>query len=101
MRQWRKRREQRQQDLARGVDSSLVQANRKRFRVSLGLMISSLVLAALVSEAGMSGIVGSFLTVIAAIGFIGACVLQRWASQERIHLEKPDPEKPLSIKDPK
>jgi len=64
-------------------------------------VISSLLLAAVVSEAGMSGIVGSFLTVIAAIGCIGGLVLLEWAKQERIHLEKPDPEKPLSIKDPR
>ncbi|PYS44938.1 MAG: hypothetical protein DMG13_33050 [Acidobacteria bacterium] len=101
MRQWLERWEQRQKDLARGVDSGLVQANRRRYRVSMGLLISSIVLAEAVSEAGVSGIVGWIFRVMAAIGCISGLFLLQWAWQERIHLNKPDPEKPLSIKDRK
>ena len=59
------------------------------------------VLAEAVSEAGVSGIVGWIFRVMAAIGCISGLFLLQWAWQERIHLNKPDPEKPLSIKDRK
>ena len=52
---WLARYSERQKDLARGVDSTLVRANRRRYKIALGLIVSSLVLAEAVRAADLSG----------------------------------------------
>jgi hypothetical protein len=95
---WLSRFAARQIDLARGVDSTLVQANRRRYKLAWLLLAVSF-LSMLIGVANLTGWVGWILKMLTFIVFLCGSVLLHWASQERGSLNKPDPKKLPSIID--
>jgi len=97
IRSWYRRWEKRQADLARGVDASLVRTNRRRYKVAAVLLAASSLTAWSLSATDIPVWAEWPLRLVVAVGGVSGLILLRWAQQERINLEKPDPEKPPSI----
>jgi hypothetical protein len=97
IRNWYRRWAKRQSDLARGVDASLVRSNRWRFKAA-GLLLAASSLTALAFGGRDFPAWAEWpVRVVIAVGVASGLILLRWAQQERIRLEKADPEKPPSI----
>jgi hypothetical protein len=94
---WFDRYQRRQADLARGVDSSLVRANRRRGNTGILLLTASLLVGWALSRTTVPWGLDWLIRTVLVIGALSGVILLKWAQQERIHLEKPDPEKPPSI----
>lgn len=97
IRNWYKRREKRQADLARGVDASLTRANRRRYKVAGVLLAVSSLTAWAFSGRAIPLWAEWLIKLVVAGGGVSGFILLRWAQQEKISLERPDPEKPPSI----
>ena len=90
IRSWYTRWEKRQADLARGVDSSLVRTNRRRYKVATVLFAASLLTAFSLSATDIPAWAEWPIRLVVAVGGVGGLILRRWAQQERINLEKPE-----------
>lgn len=97
MRNWLGRHAKGECELAIGVDSTVVQANRRRYRLAWWLIAVSFVLAALTGAVDLSGGLGWILNLLTITVFLSGFILLQWAKQERAHLHKADPRKPPSI----
>jgi len=95
---WLSRFAARQDDLARGVDSTLVQANNRRYRIAWRLIAASL-LGMVVGVANLTGWIGWISKMLSFIIFLCGSALLYWARQERSNLYNPDPKKMPSIID--
>lgn len=94
---WAERFQKRQQELAEGVDADLVQANRRRSRVALGLVGIAVVLGLLDAKLRIPSLLSVVLRVGSAISAVIGIVLGKWAHAERTFLTQPDPERPPEI----
>jgi hypothetical protein len=94
---WLKRFQERQRELARGADADLVQNNRTRYKHGLFLLAFGLLVGFLRPKVHLSGVLQAAAVVVSIASFTIGFVLLRWAYQESIFLNRPDPEKPPSI----
>lgn len=97
IRNWYTRWEKRQADLARGVDSSLVRTNRRRYKAGGVLLAASSLAAWAFGGRDIPAWAEWPIRVVIAVAMLSGLILLRWAQQEKISLAKPDPEKPPSI----
>jgi hypothetical protein len=94
---WRRRSNQRELDLQRGVDAGLVRANERRWRLSTTfLLLAGLCVLTAYLTTSMP-VLQRIVSILAAILFIIARFLNQYYWAERATLHKPDPEKPPSI----
>ena len=99
MSNWLKRFQERQRELARGADADLVQDNRTRYKRGLFLIAFGLLVGFLGSKVHLSGGLQSAAVVLSIASFTIGFVLLRWAYQESIFLNRPDPEnRPVSLR---
>jgi len=94
---WWARQQKRQRELAQGVDADLVHANRKRYKLAFGLLGFGLVLTFLNAEARLPEVVRIIVVGAAMAAWIAGIVVAKWARQEQMFLNQPDPEGPPSI----
>ena len=97
MRNWLDRHAEREDELARGVDSTLVQANQRRYRLAWLLIAVSFVLGVLIRAVGLSGGLGWILNLLTFAVFLSGFILLQWAKQEKAHLHESGPRKPPSM----
>lgn len=91
------RRQQRQRDLAAGVDADLVASSTKKFKLGFGLLGPGLLAMWLSGTGEVHGVLKEiFLWLGGATTLVGFFVVI-WAQQERAFLDKPDPKKPPSL----
>ena len=91
------RQQVRQPELAQGVDADLVRANRKRYKLAFGLLGFGLVLIFLNAEVHLPDVFRIIVVGAAMAAWITGIVMAKWARQEQIFLDRPDPEGPPSI----
>jgi hypothetical protein len=97
MSNWLRRFQERQRELAIGVDADLVKANRRRFKRGLFLLAVGCLLGFAGPKMHLSFVLRVAVAVVFGMsGLIGLFMLQ-WAARESTFLHRPDPEKPLSI----
>lgn len=94
---WLERVQKRKRELADGADADLLQANRNRFRLGMGLFGFALLLGALDARLRLPITIDRVVRVIAGISGAVGLVLCKWASQERAFLMRPDSEGPPEI----
>jgi membrane glycosyltransferase len=94
---WIRRWNQRQRDLTQGVDADLVRANRKRYKLALGLLALALLLMLLCAKVQIPSALLWILSAAATVFFLASLFLGLWAQQEDAFLSKPDPEEPPRI----
>jgi len=97
MANWLRRYLQRQDDLARGVDADLVRENRARGRRGLLSFAASLLIIWLVDKTHLHGLAAKILLGAAFALFLYAFFVLTWAKEQSAFLNKPEPEKPLSL----
>ncbi|HEV2617389.1 MAG TPA: hypothetical protein VGU63_12360 [Candidatus Acidoferrales bacterium] len=95
--EWFDRCDQRQRDLAAGVDADLVRSNRKKWRIWLWLLGVGFVLLGVDHFAKFHGLIQEIVRWISGLLFVGAMLLGYWAQQESAFLNTPDPKKPPSL----
>jgi len=88
---------QRQQDLARGFDADLVRDYRRRAWLSSILLGAGWLLLYVDSKLRLHGTLHSIIAYLAGACVVVGIPLWWWAKQERVFLDKPDPEEPPSI----
>jgi hypothetical protein len=93
LQRWRKR----QRELAAGADADLVQANRRRFRVALGLIGLALVLGLLDARLHLSRVLHIVLRCAASVSGLVGLVMAKWAQLEDAFLSRPESEDPPTI----
>ena len=94
---WLQRWCQRQRDLSQGVDSDLVRDNRRRYKLSVGLLGLGILLILFGAKVHSPSTLRWILVGIAAMSFLAGSFLAHWAQQEAAFLSKPDPEEPPKI----
>lgn len=97
MLEWFSRYNQRQRDLAVGVDADLVQSNRKKLRISLLLISASFLFIGIDHFVKLHGHAHEIVTWIFGFLLVGGVFLGRWAGLESSFLRKPDPKEPPSL----
>jgi hypothetical protein len=97
MNSWLQRWYQRHRDLSLGVDSDLVRDNRRRYKLSFGLLSVGMLLILLGTKLHSPSTVRWILVGIAAVSFLAGSFLAHWAQQEAAFLRKPAPEEPPRI----
>jgi protein-S-isoprenylcysteine O-methyltransferase Ste14 len=95
--EWIGRRQQRQRDLAAGVDADLVRANRKTWRLSGWLLVLALVLIGFQSLIKLRSPFHEIIVGITAVCFVASVILTRWAWVVGAFLDRPEPKKPPSL----
>ncbi len=94
---WWQRFQQRQYDLARGVDADLVRDTTTHSRLSMALFCLALLLAWIAHKLPLPYSLRLAAIILAAVSLIAGAVLSRWTMAEDRFLRKPDPEPPPSI----
>lgn len=94
---WLERWRERQHEIAEGADADLLQANKTRFRVALGLFGFGFAIILLGGKLHVTGTLDTVLRVMAGASIVVGFVLGRWARSEREFLTRPDPEGPPEI----
>ena len=89
--EWLGRLQQRQRDLAAGVDVDLVRANRKRYKLAWILYALGFMLLGLQGTIKLRGPFREIAVVLTLACIIGGMVVIRWAMIEQANLEKPRP----------
>jgi len=89
--------QQRQHQLAQGVDAGLVRDNQKRYGLAFGLLGFAFAFGLLASKARLPSTLRLIVGVIGTASFLAGFVLAAWARQEAAFLHKPDPEEPPKI----
>ena len=86
---WLRHWDERQQELAVGVDADLVRTNGKKFKIAWSLFGMSLLLFGFYRLVKPDGLFNAVLVWAACLSFIGFMVMIRWARIERAFLNKP------------
>ncbi|HTQ97505.1 MAG TPA: hypothetical protein VMH89_11910 [Candidatus Acidoferrum sp.] len=94
---WLTRWQQRQHDLALGVDADLVRDNRRRYQYAVVLLGCGCVLGVLSARLGLSGTPQKIIVALAIVLFLGGILAGRWAAAESAFLSKPDREDPPKV----
>jgi hypothetical protein len=97
MRNWWTRYQQRQIDLANGVDSDLVRDNQKKWKLTALLVVAVFVVLELDHFFHFAGLTHTIAILVAIPIAISSLVVLHWAASERRSLDSPDPEEPPSI----
>ena len=95
--EWFGRYNQRQRDLAAGVDADLVRSNRKKWRISLLLVGVGFLFFGIDYFVKLHGLIQEIVRWISVVLIFGGVFLGRWAGQVDAFLSKPDPKKPPSL----
>jgi hypothetical protein len=94
---WLRRRQQRDFDLARGVDADLVTDNRSRFRLAACLFAVTALLVIVDRALHLTGWLHTGVVWTSVILLIASVVIARWAAAESSFLHSPDPKEPPSV----
>ena len=94
---WVERSRKRRRELAEGADADLMQSNRRRLRVSFGLIGVAVGMALIDAKVRLPAPMAIVFTVGATISGLVGIVLGKWAQQEHAFLTRPDPEGPPEI----
>jgi hypothetical protein len=94
---WFERWSRRQDELAQGADANLVRDNRRRYKLGFLVLGFATLLTLLVSKVDLGEHLRQILRVVAAGSGVAGLLLLAWARQEKIVLDKPDPEPPPRI----
>jgi hypothetical protein len=97
MLEWIGRWQQRQRELAAGVDADLVLANRKRWRLSWWLLALTFALLGFQSLIKLRSPFHEIVVGITMVCFVSSVILTRWAWHVGAWLDKPEPKKPPSL----
>jgi hypothetical protein len=97
MTNWLKRFQERQRELAHGVDADLVKINRRRFRRGLFLLAFGCLLGFVGPKVHLSLLLRAATAVVFGISCLIGLFMLQWAARESAFLNSPDSEKPLSI----
>jgi hypothetical protein len=94
---WFERFQKRQRELAEGADADLMQANKRRSRVSLCLFGLAIVLILFNLKFPVPTLLEKVLLVVAGVSAAAGIVIGKWAQAEHGFLTDPDPESPPEI----
>jgi predicted lysophospholipase L1 biosynthesis ABC-type transport system permease subunit len=97
MTNWLKRFQERQRELAQGVDADLVKANRSRFRRGLFLLAFGCLLGLVGPKMHLSLVLRAVTAVVFGVSCLIGLFMLQWAARESAFLNSPESEKPLSI----
>jgi len=97
MSNWVKRFQERQRELTQGADADLVQANRRRYKRALLLLAFNAGLIFLNGKVNLSPALRTAVGILSATICLLGLLMLRWAWQESLFLNRPDPEGPPSI----
>jgi quinol-cytochrome oxidoreductase complex cytochrome b subunit len=94
MLEWLRRQRQRQIDLDRGVDADLVQANRRRWKLTAVLFVLAFISMGVLAAGRFSGLLNQVCIVITLVLFFSAMILGNVARAWDGFLGKPDAKEP-------
>jgi hypothetical protein len=94
---WIERWHKRRRELAEGADADLVQSNRRRFRVALGLLGLAFVLGLIDVKFRLPATLEVACRVGVVVSGVIGLVLARWAGVEHSFLTRPEAEGPPEI----
>jgi hypothetical protein len=97
MANWLKRFQERQRELAQGVDADLVKANRRRFRRGLLLLAFGCLLGFVGPKLHLSLALRAAAAVVFGMSCLIGILMLQWAARESAFLNGPDPQRPVSI----
>ena len=97
MLEWFGRYNQRQRDLAAGVDADLVRRNRGKFKLAGLLVALGSLLAGIERFIKLHGAIQEIGMWLSGLLLFGGVFLGYWAQRERVFLAKSDPKKPPSL----
>jgi hypothetical protein len=97
MTNWLRRFQERQHELAIGVDADLVKTNHTRFKRGLFLLAFGCLLGFVGPKMHLSVALRAAVAVVFGMSCLIGLFMLRWARREAAFLNSPDPEKPLSI----
>jgi hypothetical protein len=97
MSNWWSRRENRELELAKGVDADLIQANRKRYKLGFGLIVVALATTGLNAALAFPNALHKILGGFSVLAGLAGLAIVTWARQQEIFLNRPDSEEPPSI----
>ncbi len=97
MTNWLKRFQERQRELAQGVDADLVKINHRRFQRGLSLFVFGCLLGFAGPKLHLSLVLRTAAAVVFGMSCLIGLFMLQWAARESAFLHSPDSEKPLSI----
>ncbi|MFY9904508.1 MAG: hypothetical protein WAM43_16505 [Terriglobales bacterium] len=97
MTNWLRRFQERQRELAIGVDSDLVKINHRRFKRGLFLLAFGCLLGLVGPKMHLSLVMRVAAAVVFGMSSLIGLFMLQWAARELAFLNSPDPKKPLSI----
>ena len=94
---WIDRWQQRQCELAEGVDADLMRANRRRSRLAFGLFVFGFVLVLINAKLHLPTMLRAVLGPVGVICILIGVLVGKWAQAEHSFLTRPDSEGPPEI----
>lgn len=94
---WFRRYQQRERELAAGVDGDLVKSNRTKGRIALGLFGLGILLLGVNRLVKPDSLIEEILFWFIWPTFAAGLILGKWAQVERAFLDEPEPKKPPSL----
>jgi hypothetical protein len=97
IRDWLERYQERQRELAQGVEAGRVRANDRRLNLSLVSLGIGIVLFGILFRLKSAGFWRAVLETLAVVFLAGSTQLYYWYRREGWRIRRPEPKKPLSL----
>lgn len=97
MHSWIERWQKRQRELSEGVDTDLMQANRRRSRLAFGVFVFGFSLFVIDAKLHLPTVLRTVLATVAVICLLVGGLVGKWAQAEQAFLTRPDSERPPEI----
>jgi len=97
MHSWLDRWQKRQRELAEGVDADLIQANRRRSALALGVFVFGFLLVVIDAKLHLPTVLRTVLGTVAVVCLLVGGLVGKWAQAEHSFLTRPDSESPAEI----